>query len=84
LRAEQARCFTDGTLSIDDLNYNEIKEHLVRLSVPGKERFGKKEELRVARGRQRTTRLERNERAQRKRQSDTFEHVKDTRGQHDN
>jgi hypothetical protein len=46
-RAERTRRFADGTLSIDDLNYNEIKEHLVRLCVPGKERIGKKEELRA-------------------------------------
>ena len=46
-RAERTRHFADGTLSIDDLNYNEIKEHLVRLCVPGKERIGKKEELRA-------------------------------------
>jgi hypothetical protein len=41
-RAERTRRFADGTLSIDDLNYNEIKEHLVRLGVPGEE-----EELRA-------------------------------------
>ena len=37
-RAERTRRFAYGTLSIDDLNYNEIKEHHVRLGVPGKER----------------------------------------------
>ena len=47
LRAERMRRFADGALSIDDLNYNEIKEHLLRLGVPGKERVGKKEELRA-------------------------------------
>ena len=45
LRAERMRRFADGALSIDDLNYNKIKEHLLRLGVPGKERVGKKEEL---------------------------------------
>ena len=91
-RAERTRRFADGTLSIDDLNYNEIKEHLVRLGVPGKERVARRRSCArdsrwhtaLARGRRRTTRLERNRRAQRKRQSDTFERVKDTRGQHDN
>ncbi len=91
-KAERTRRFAYGTLSIDDLNYNKIKEHLVRLGVPGKERVAIRRSCAhdsrwhaaLARGRRRTTRLERNRRAQRKRQSDTVERVKDTRRQHDN
>ena len=44
-RAERMRRFADGALSIDDLKYDKIKEQLLKLGVPGKQRIGKKEEL---------------------------------------
>lgn len=47
LKAERMKKFDEGSLSIDELQYGEIQEQLSRLGVPGKERVGKKEELRV-------------------------------------
>ena len=47
LKAERVKMFEAGSLSIDELKYDEIQHQLSRLGVPGKERVGKKEDLRT-------------------------------------
>ena len=47
LKAERVKMFEAGSLSIDELKYDEIQHQLSRLGVPGKERVGKKEDLRA-------------------------------------
>jgi hypothetical protein len=84
-KAERTRHFAYGTLSIDDLNYNEIKEHLVSLGVPGKE-----EELRArlkvacSTGKRKAKDDEIGAQQASAEKKAKRHRVKDTRGQHDN
>ena len=50
-KAERLQRFEAGSLSLSELKYDEMQDLLVVYGVPGKERVGKKEELRARLGR---------------------------------